>query len=182
MKWPGYGHSMEGFGVLKGSSKAASPSPHPARREGVPVGCLLVPILAPPSTPLGWRCLPGALRPPHTLPAVCFQFLLASAPPCLLPIKKRGKKYPRHLLGVRLPEAPVSWGCAGGDGGCPRCPTSLLVPVYVGYRAGNHPATSLRPGLSPVSLSSRLLHQWGLGPTRLGDVGSSGCLRTCPRE
>lgn len=95
-------------------------------------GVLPVPIPAPPSALLGWRCLPGALRPPHTLPAVCFQFLLASAPPCLLPIKKRGKKYPRHLLGARLPEAPVSWGCAGGDGGCRRCSTSLLVPFCVG--------------------------------------------------
>lgn len=141
------------------------------------------PIPAPPGTLLGWRCLPGALRPPRTLPAVCFQFLLASAPPCFLPIKKNNKKKKipgifsacgsQRLERCRAPlcQAGAAWG---GDGGCPWHLTSLFMPVYVGDRAGDCPATPPCPGLSLAVLSACLLHGWSLGPARLGGEGSSG--------
>lgn len=160
--------------MLKGGSKAESPCPHPAKRgrRGVPTGCLPVP--APPSTPLGWRCLPGALRPPHTLPAVCFQFLLASAPPCFLPIKKKIPGIFSACGSQRLERccAPLrrAGAARGGDSGCLQRPASLFVPLQV----RDHPATPPCPGLSLAVSSACLLHGWGLGPARLGGVGSSG--------
>lgn len=122
------GAALEGFGVLRGSSEAARPRPRPAKCgcRGVPPGCLPVP--APPGTPLGWRCLPGALRPPRTLPAVCFQFLLASAPPRFLPIKKKIPGIFSACGSQRLERCcALLWQAGavrGGDGGCPRCPAS----------------------------------------------------------
>ena len=40
------GEALEAFGVLKGSSKAASPRPRAAKRghRGVPTGCLPIPL------------------------------------------------------------------------------------------------------------------------------------------
>ncbi|XP_063208049.1 cdc42 effector protein 4 isoform X1 [Chroicocephalus ridibundus] len=147
--------SMEGFGVLKGSSRAVSPCPHPAQREGVPAGWLPVP-LSPSRLPPARRLAGGASRGLYALLAHFLPSVSNSSWRLLLPaFFQLKKKNPRHLLSVRLPEAgalpcpaPAAGAARGGDSGCPRCPASLLVPFYVGHRIGDRPATSLCPGVT----------------------------------
>lgn len=86
-----------------------SPSCHACHQVHEAAGA--VPALLPSAR----RCLPGA---PRTLPAVCFQFLLAAAPPRFLSIKKKRKSQASSQCAAPggsalLCPTPVGWGCAG---------------------------------------------------------------------
>lgn len=190
------GYSEERHGEALGCSRAAARlRPHVPilpSMKGYPRGPCPSPspIPAPPGTLLGWRCLPGALRPPRTLPAVCFQFLLASAPPCFLPIKKKNPKKKKKIPGIfsacgsqrlerchaPLWQAGAAWG---GDGGCPWHLTSLFMPVYVGGRVGDCPATPPCPGFFLLRSFLHVCSMVGVwDPLVWGVRGAQGCLGT----